>query len=181
VCGKGPEAAAVTAIARWTIRSVAMDIRQPTQVLRKVNEALVHQQLDDRFCTIAYARVVPTGHGVRMSVCRGGHPAPLLVRADGAIESVGTSGSLIGILPDVRLWEETTQLLPGDAIVFYTDGVTEARRDREQFGEGRLRDALASSHGASAATIADTIEKAVLEFAGGEPSDDIALLVLRVP
>jgi len=180
VCGKGPEAAAVTAIARWTIRSVAMDIRQPTQVLRKVNEALVHQHLDDRFCTIAYARVVPTAHGVRISVCRGGHPAPLVVRANGEIEPIGMSGSLIGILPEVRLWEETTQLLPGDLILFYTDGVTEARRGREQFGETRLREALASCLGESATVVADTVEASVLDFAGGEPTDDIALLLLRV-
>ena len=180
VCGKGPEAAAVTAVARWTIRSVAMDIRQPTQVLRKVNEALVHQQLDDRFCTIAYARVVPTSQGIRVSVCRGGHPAPMLVRANGEIEPIGAAGSLIGILPEVRLWEETAQLHPGDALVFYTDGVTEARRGREQFGEERLREALSSCCGRSAGQIADFIESAVLEFAGPEPSDDIALLVLRV-
>jgi sigma-B regulation protein RsbU (phosphoserine phosphatase) len=181
VCGKGPEAAAVTAVARWTIRSVAMDVRQPAQVLRKVNEALVHQQLDDRFCTIAYARVVPTSQGVRISVCRGGHPAPIIVRHDGTIEEIGTAGSLIGILPDVRLWEETTQLHSGDAIVFFTDGVTEARRGREQFGDQRLNDALALCEGCDASQIADAIEKAVLDFAGPEPTDDIALLVLRVP
>jgi PAS domain S-box-containing protein len=180
VCGKGPEAAAVTAVARWTIRSVAMDIRQPSQVLRKVNEALVHQQLDDRFCTIAYARVVPTSHGVRLSVCRGGHPAPFVLRATSEIEPIGTSGSLIGILPDVRLWEETTHLHSGDAIVFYTDGVTEARRGREQFGEERLRETLTQCQGGTAVDIANAIEGAVLDFAGPEPSDDIAMLVLRV-
>ena len=180
VCGKGPEAAAVTAVARWTIRSVAIDIRQPSQVLRKVNEALVHQHLDDRFCTIAYARVVPTSHGVRISVCRGGHPAPLVVRTSGDIEPLGASGSLIGILPDVRLWEETTHLHSGDAIVFFTDGVTEARRGRDQFGDERLRETLARCQGESASAIADEIERAVLDFAGPEPSDDIALLVLRV-
>jgi len=180
VCGKGPEAAAVTAVARWTIRSVAMDIRQPTQVLRKVNEALLHQQLDDRFCTIAYARVVPTSQGVRVSICRGGHPPPLVVRAEGGIEIFGTAGSLIGILPEVRLWEETTQLHTGDALVFYTDGVTEARRGRAQFGEERLLETLDTCHGQSAAEIADCIEHAVLEFAGTDPSDDIAIVVLRV-
>jgi sigma-B regulation protein RsbU (phosphoserine phosphatase) len=180
VCGKGPEAAAVTAVARWTIRSVAMDIRQPSQVLRKVNEALIHQQLDDRFCTIAYARVVPTSQGIRVSVCRGGHPAPLIVRSQGEIEPFGTAGTLIGILPEVRLWEETTQLHAGDALVFYTDGVTEARRGREQFGDERLRETLGTCHGQSAAQIADAIESAVLDFGGPEPSDDIAILVLRV-
>jgi PAS domain S-box-containing protein len=180
VCGKGPEAAAVTAVARWTIRSIAMDIRQPIQVLRKVNEALVHQQLDDRFCTIAYARVVPTSQGVRVSMCRGGHPAPLIVRASGEITPFGTAGSLIGILPEVRLWEETTELHTNDALVLYTDGVTEARRGRDQFGDERLRETLEACHGQSAAHIADAIEAAVLEFAGPEPSDDIAILVLRV-
>src|SRR3954465_11878514 len=145
-----------------------MDIRQPTQVLRKVNEALVHQQLDDRFCTIAYARAVPTSTGGRIWGCRGGHPAPVGVGNDGAIEPVGTAGSLIGILPEIRLWEETAELHSGDAIVFYTDGVTEARRGSAQFGDGRLRDALSTCPGESAAAIADAVEAAVLEFAGPE-------------
>ena len=180
VCGKGPEAAALTAVARWTIRSVAIDIRQPMHVLRKVNEALLHQQVDDRFCTIAYARVVPTSSGVRVSVCRGGHPAPLIVRADGTIEEIGPAGSLIGALAEVRLWEETTQLHSGDAIAFYTDGVTEARGRVERFGDERLRDAICRSSRTSATEIADDIERAVLEFAGTEASDDIAILVMRV-
>jgi serine phosphatase RsbU (regulator of sigma subunit) len=180
VCGKGPEAAALTAVARWTIRSVAMDIRQPMHVLRKVNEALVHQQLDDRFCTIAYARVVPTASGIRVAVCRGGHPAPLVVRATGEVEELGPAGSLIGALTEVRLWEETTQLHSGDAIAFYTDGVTEARGRVERFGDERLRATLSACAGGSAAEIADCIERAVLEFAGSEASDDIAILVLRV-
>ncbi|MEA2702340.1 MAG: hypothetical protein QOD63_285, partial [Actinomycetota bacterium] len=74
VCGKGPEAAALTALARYTIRSVAMDLRHPAQVLRKLNETLLHQQLDERFCTVAYGRVVPSVGGMRVSVCLGGHP-----------------------------------------------------------------------------------------------------------
>jgi serine phosphatase RsbU (regulator of sigma subunit) len=181
VCGKGPVAAAVTATARWTIRSVAMDMRQPAQVLRKLNEAMFHQQIDDRFCTLAYTRVVPTSQGVRLSVCRGGHPAPLVLRANGDIDEIGTPGSLIGVFPDVRLWEETTQLQAGDAYVVYTDGVTEARRNREQFGDRRLREALAGCVGLDADSIGERIESAVLNFGGPEPSDDLAILVLRVP
>jgi serine phosphatase RsbU (regulator of sigma subunit) len=95
-------------------------------------------------------------------------------------EPIGMPGSLIGILPDVRLWEETAQMTTGDAIVFYTDGVTEARRGNEQFGDTGLSAALESCIGCSAAEIADAIEAAVLEFAGSEASDDIALLVLRI-
>jgi PAS domain S-box-containing protein len=181
VCGKGPEAAAVTATARWTIRSVAMDIRQPAQVLRKLNDTMIHQQLDGRFCTLAYTRVVPTSHGLRVSVCRGGHPAPLVLRADGSVEFVGTPGSLIGVFPDVRLWEETAQLDPGDAYIAYTDGVTEARRNREQFGDDRLVETVANCAGLDADAIAAAIEAAVLDFGGPEPSDDVALIVLRVP
>ena len=181
VCGKGPEAAAVTATARWTIRSVAMDIRQPAQVLRKLNETMIHQQLDDRFCTVAYARVVPTAQGVRLSVCRGGHPAPLVLRANGDVESLGPPGSLIGVLPDVRLWEETAQLHPGDAYISYTDGVTEARRNTEQFGDERLAATLAQCVGLDADGIGEAIEAAVLDFGGPEPSDDVAIVVLRVP
>jgi serine phosphatase RsbU (regulator of sigma subunit) len=160
---------------------VAMDMRQPAQVLRKLNEAMIHQQLDDRFCTLTYTRVVPSAQGVRLSVCRGGHPAPLVLRASGEVEEIGTPGSLIGVLPDVRLWEETTQLQPGDAFVAYTDGVTEARRNREQFGEERLIDTLAGCVGLDADAIGERIESAVLSFGGPEPSDDLAILVLRVP
>jgi PAS domain S-box-containing protein len=180
VCGKGPLAAAVTATARWTIRSVAMDVRQPAQILRKLNDTLIHQQLDDRYCTVAYARVVPTSQGVRISVCRGGHPAPLLLRANGDIEEIGPPGSLVGVFSDVRLWEETTLLCPGDAYVAYTDGVTEARRGPEQFGDERLRDTLARCTGLDADAIGESIESAVLDFGGPEPSDDLAILVLRV-
>ena len=107
VCGKGPEAAALTALARYTIRSVAMDLRHPAQVLRKLNDTLLHHQLDERFCTVAYGRVVPTVGGVRVSVCRGGHPPPLVLRASGEIEPVGADGGLIGLFPEIRLWEET--------------------------------------------------------------------------
>jgi serine phosphatase RsbU (regulator of sigma subunit) len=103
------------------------------------------------------------------------------MRADGTIEAIGMPGSLIGILPEVRLWEETAHLTAGDAIVFYTDGVTEARRDREQFGEAGLRDALTSCARTSAPEIADAIEAAVLDYAGPEASDDIAILVLHIP
>jgi serine phosphatase RsbU (regulator of sigma subunit) len=181
VCGKGPEAAALTALARYTVRSVAMDIRPPALVLRKLNETLIHQQLNERFCTVAYGRVVPTVHGVRVTVCRAGHLAPMVVRADGAVEPIGAPGGLIGLFGDIRLWEETVQLNPGDAIVFYTDGVTEATDGTTEFGEGRLAEVLAGCAGLNAADLAERLELAVLEHGGHEPRDDVAILVARVP
>ena len=181
VCGKGPLAAALTALARYTIRSVAMDLRHPVQVLRKLNDTLLHHQLDERFCTVAYGRVVPTVGGVRVSVCRGGHPPPLVLRATGEIEPVGADGSLIGLFPEIRLWEETAQLHPGDSMVFYTDGVTEANRGREQFGDERLEDVLRACAGMTAAEVAENVEAAVIDFGGPEPRDDLAVLVVHVP
>ncbi len=181
VCGKGPEAAALTALARYTIRSVAMDLRHPAQVLRKLNDTLLHHQLDERFCTVAYGRVVPTVGGVRVAVCRGGHPPPLLLRSTGEIEAIGADGGLIGVFPEIRLWEETAQLHPGDSLVFYTDGVTEAQRDGEQFGDKRMEDVLRSWAGMTAAEVAENLEAAVIDFGGPEPRDDVAILVLHVP
>ncbi len=181
VCGKGPEAAALTALARYTIRSVAMDLRHPAQVLRKLNDTLLHHQLDERFCTVVYGRVVPSVGGVRVTVCRGGHPPPLVVRANGDIEPVGSDGGLIGVFPEIRLWEETTQLLAGDSLVFYTDGVTEASQGREQFGDERLEEVLKTCVGLSAAEVAENVEAAVIDFGGPQPRDDLAVLVLHVP
>ncbi len=181
VCGKGPEAAALTALARYTIRSVAMDLRHPAQVLRKLNDTLLHHQLDERFCTVAYGRVVPTVGGVRVSVCRGGHPPPLVLRSGGEIEPVGSDGGLIGLFPEIRLWEETCHLQPGDSLVFYTDGVTEATRGREQFGDERMGEVLRSCAGMTAAEVAENVEAAVIDFGGPQPRDDLAVLVLHVP
>jgi phosphoserine phosphatase RsbU/P len=181
VCGKGPEAAALTALARYTIRSVAMDLRHPAQVLRKLNDTLLHHQLDERFCTVAYGRVVPSVGGVRVTICRGGHPPPVIVRASGDLEPMGPEGGLIGLFPEIRLWEETAQLHPGDNLVFYTDGVTEAARGREQFGDGRLDEVLTECAGLTAAEVAENVEAAVIDFGGAQPRDDLAVLVLHVP
>ena len=181
VCGKGPEAAALTALARYTIRSVAMDLRHPAQVLRKLNDTLLHHQLDERFCTVVYGRVVPSAGGMRVTVCRGGHPPPIVLRSTGELEPMGPDGGLIGLFPEIRLWEETAQLSPGDSLVFYTDGVTEAARGREQFGDQRLDDVLRACAGLTAPEVAENIEAAVIDFGGPSPRDDIAVLVLHVP
>ncbi len=181
VCGKGPEAAALTALARYTIRSVAMDLRHPAQVLRKLNDTLLHHQLDERFCTVAYGRVVPSVGGVRVTICRGGHPPPVIVRANGDLEAMGPEGGLIGVFPEIRLWEETAQLHPGDNLVFYTDGVTEAARGCEQFGDGGLDEVLRACAGLTATEVAENVEAAVIDFGGAQPRDDLAVLVLHVP
>ena len=181
VCGKGAEAAAITAIARHTIRAVAQDLRHPALILRRLNDIMLGHDLDERFCSVVVARVTPIVGGVRLSVCCAGHLQPFVVRAEGEIERVGVPGSLLGLFPDVRLMEETVQLRRGDMIIAFTDGVTEARNGEEEFGERRTEKILAACAGSSATETAGTLLDEVLRFGGQTSRDDIAILALRVP
>jgi PAS domain S-box-containing protein len=178
VCGKGPEAAAVTALARYTLRAAAMRERLPSRSLRLLNEALLRQRDDQRFCTVAYAYVEAGNGGAQVRVATGGHPLPLLLRADGSVEAVGEPGTLLGIVPDPRLSDHTTALGPGEALVFYTDGVTDGRGGA--LSEVQLHAVVGSCAGAGADAIAARVESAAVAAQDGTPSDDIAVLVLRV-
>ena len=181
VCGKGAAAAAVTALTRYTIRAVAMREDEPATVLRGLNEAMLRQLGDDQFCTVACARLEPAPGGFELDVARGGHPAPLLVRADGYIEAVVPAGRALGVFLDPGLAVQRIRLEPGDAAVFYTDGITEARGpDGSFFGERRLRDLLRSCAGLDAPAIAEKMRDVTLEFGEGNLRDDLAVLVLRV-
>ena len=180
VCGKGPDAAAVTALARYTLRAAAMRDHHPDRSLRVLNEALLRQREDRRFCTVAYAYLEPADDGAEVGLSSGGHPLPLILRADGTVEPIGVYGTLLGVVPDPDFEERSERLSRGDAIVFYTDGVTDARVPGGFFGEERLTELVASCAGLPADEIAARIEGAALEVQGGEPHDDIAVVVLRV-
>jgi len=179
VCGKGPDAAALTALVRYSVRAAAVDLRQPASILLKVNELLLRDPTSERFCTLAYGRLLATSEGIRLTVCRAGHPAPLVLRSTG-VEVVGAAGTALGLFDRPRLLEETTLLSPGDAVVFYTDGITEAGRGADRFGDERLVELLAGCRGLSAAEIARTVEEAALHFARSQPHDDLAITVLVV-
>jgi PAS domain S-box-containing protein len=182
VCGKGAAAAAVTALTRYTIRAVAMRQDEPAAVLAALNEAMIRQLDDEQFCTVACARLEPTDDGFELGVARGGHPAPLVVRADGSVEAVMPPGRALGVFPDPELGVQDVRLGPGDAAVFYTDGITEARGpDGSFFGEERLRALLRSCAGLDAPAIAERLRDVTLEYGEGSPRDDLAVLVLRVP
>ncbi|HEY3763885.1 MAG TPA: SpoIIE family protein phosphatase [Gaiellales bacterium] len=182
VCGKGPHAAALTGIARHTVRAAAVREHSPRSILRTLNQALLRQAVERRFCTVAIGRleIAPGGGSARLTVCCGGHPPPLLIRRDGAVEEAGTPGTLLGIYEQVQLSDLTVELRAGDAVVFHTDGVTEERLEGHMFGEHRLVELLRTSAGMSAAGIADRIERAVLDFNPGPPADDVAVIVLRL-
>src|SRR5215216_1402640 len=189
VSGKGAEAAAVLAFARYTIRTLATRESHPSAVLSGLNEAMLHQRHergDHKFCTVTYIRLETdegnTDRGARITVSRGGHPPPFLLKADGSIYKIGQPGRAIGVFDDANLSEQKASLAPGDALVLYTDGVVEARSpDGLFFGEERLMALLRSSVTLDASTIAGRIESAVLNFQEQAPRDDIAALVLRVP
>jgi len=183
VCGKGPDAAAVTALARYTLRAAAMREQLPSRSLHILNEALLRQRHDRRFCTVAYAYLEKSEDGARVACASGGHPLPLLVRVDGTVEPVGAPGTLLGVLPDPRFEDRSVTLGPGDALVLYTDGVIEARSSDGVDGmldEAGLTHLLTACAGLGADAIATRVEEAAFAASGGTPRDDIAVLVLRV-
>jgi serine phosphatase RsbU (regulator of sigma subunit) len=140
------------------------------------------QQIDDaRFCTAAYLRIElaePRSGQVRVSASSAGHPRPVLVRADGRAEMLECAGTLLGVVSDPALTDVHAELGPGDAVVLYTDGVTEARRGNELFGEVRLVEVLAGLAGRPAEEMATGLEAAVADFRRSA-SDDTAILVVQ--
>jgi serine phosphatase RsbU (regulator of sigma subunit) len=180
VCGKGPEAAAVTAEARWTIRALAEASPGPARLLEAVNRALVGRRRDFTFLSAIVARVSVGAGATRVTFARAGHPHPLVLRAGGAVEQIATGGGLLGLFEDARFGEGALELGPGDALVLHTDGVTEARRDGVELGADGTREALAAMAGATAADLARGLEDEVMRFSAGRPRDDVAIVVVRV-
>jgi len=176
VCGKGAEAAALTALARYTLRAASQHTRRPRAVLTELNEALLRDRQDYRFCTVVYVSLTPRDDRVSACVAAAGHPLPLVLRAEGDIETVGSPGSLLGIVDTPELVEERVELMPGDALVLYTDGVTEADRAA---GPERLAAVLEGCRGVDAAAIAAAVEADALAAHGGPARDDVAIVVVR--
>ena len=183
VCGKGAQAAALTALARYTVRAAAVHADRPADVLREVNATLLDDPtLEERFCSLVYARVEHDWCGAWVTLAAGGHPLPLVLRRSGWVDVRGQSGGLLGLFDTVELEEDRVGLGPGDAIVLCTDGITEARGARgELFGDDRLFSVLAGLAGAGAEDIAEAVVEQAVAFSSGPVNDDIAVVVLRVP
>ncbi len=178
VCGKGAAAATVTALARYTLRAAAMRARRPTAVLAMLNEA-VWRQHPEIFCTAVYCRLRSTAKGVMLTAASGGHPPALLLSANGAVSEIRSPGLLLGVFEKWEGRDRSLSLSPGDTVVLYSDGVTEARRRGEQFGSERLEKLVATTAQLDPADIAASIEREVLDYQGGTAADDIAVLVIR--
>jgi len=182
VCGKGAGAAKSTAMARYTLRAEAYRQSRPSEVLAALNRALLDwPSADPRFLTAIYATVEPTASGASVQIAAAGHPLALIHRADGRIHAFGRTGTPLGLFPDPELSDSRTRLHPGESLIMFTDGVTEAHRlgDYELFGEQRLREVIAATAGKAAADVARCIAQAALAFGGEPPADDTAILVLK--
>ena len=181
VAGFGPEAAALTGVARYTVRAIASAVQGPADVLAELNDALLRLATSDRFLTAVFASIEPQTDHLAVTMSSGGHPPPLLLRDDERVEWVeGAPGILLGVFPDPVLVNQRLYLGPGDAVVLYTDGVIEARNEKgEEFGLERLAELLATCSGRSAEGIARRIERSVLDHRGERTEDDLAIVVLR--
>ena len=180
VCGKGLPAAIVTSLARYTVRAEALRTPYPSAVLASLHDVLVRYH-PEQFCTAVFVAIDRTAEGVRLSVSSGGHHLPIRRRAEGSTDTIGETGTILGMLDTPRLTDATTVLQPGETIVLYTDGVTEARRDRQFFDEERLLAAITRPGQPGAQELADSIVAEVLDFQQGDARDDIAVVVVRVP
>jgi PAS domain S-box-containing protein len=179
VCGKGAEAAAITALARYTLRASVLHGGRPSQVLAELNETLLRQGLDYRFCTVLYAAVTPRPDGCEVVLATGGHPLPLVMRAGGPVERVGEPGTLLGIVREPVITEQRVLLGAGDALVLYTDGVIEASPADQALDEERLAELLLAHGARDAGTVAEAVERKALEVQDGRLRDDVAVVVLR--
>lgn len=182
VCGKGPEAAALTGAIRHVLRAVTADVEDPALALRRLNEGLLGQDWAGRFATLVVLTFRPPTDGrLVVSATNGGHPPLLLRRAGGAVETVDAHGMLVGLLPDVAYTSSRLELAAGDAILLYTDGATEARRpDGSELGEEPLK-ALLRDAPPSAPQLVDHLAVGLERATGGRGlRDDLALLALTV-
>jgi PAS domain S-box-containing protein len=178
VQGKGPEAAAVTGLARYTIRAAATNQRNPSRILRTLNQAILNEGTD-RFATVSLGRIQVIDGKAQFAVSCGGHPLPYIIRSSGKVLSAECAGNLLGVFPEPELQDYISELEQGDTVVFYTDGVTDEHARDVLFGETHLVPLLEGCAGLDADSVAGRIEEAVLGFREQEPRDDMAILVLR--
>ncbi|MFD4033271.1 PP2C family protein-serine/threonine phosphatase [Streptomyces sp. NPDC058637] len=190
VCGKGAAAAAVTSLARYTLRAAAVYNPDPAAVLGNLNTVLNHEYngTDPRFCTVIFGLLTPDPDrgGFQITLASGGHPPALLMRADGTADFLHTpGGQLIGVLPDAHITTTTLRLDPGDTLLLHTDGLTEAHVNAITGGGDRYGDDAFLDFGrALAPTTATATVDAVrdlLDTFGTGVDDDTAVLAINVP
>jgi sigma-B regulation protein RsbU (phosphoserine phosphatase) len=167
------------ALSRTILRTVGINRSDPAEVLMRVNEIINLDAESDLFVTVFFAHWDPK-KGL-LSYANGGHNPPLLLKANGEHNWLQAPGIALGILPEIDIPRNTIQLLPGDTLILYTDGVTEAvNADLDEFGTERLYWTARSSHTDSPQEIINAITNSVNEHTGDTPQfDDVAMVVLQ--
>ncbi|HEY2140571.1 MAG TPA: SpoIIE family protein phosphatase [Solirubrobacteraceae bacterium] len=180
VCGKGPRAAGVTALARHTLRAAAMSGQGPAGMLTILHRALLDQPPGADLCTVGLVMLTPRAGGARLTIALAGHPSPLLIDSDGRIEPVGDSGTLLGVVDPVSFAESEVELHDGDTLLLYTDGVSEAGAPEKPLGEDGLSELCANGSSTELSELLLHVERAAVARTDGPLRDDIALLGLRI-
>lgn len=186
VSGKGAGAAAVTSLTRYTLRAAAVFDRDPITVLNNLNTVLHHEFRGDdpRFCTVIYGVLTLDGNNVRIDIASGGHPPALALRADGTADYISTlGGQLVGALPKPHFVAASISLDPGDVLVLYTDGLTEAvvGPDRSRYNDdGALHRFAAAAAPTTASRLIEQLQTLLSGFGDGV-QDDVALLAIGNP
>jgi serine phosphatase RsbU (regulator of sigma subunit) len=180
VCGKGHDAAAMTAAARHVVRALTQASADPAEVLSRANEVLLAGDWDDRFVTLSLAFLRRRGRGMRVRLGGCGHPGPAVVRADGRVEVLNGGGLPLGLFPGAEPGVQELDLADGDLLFCYSDGVTDARGPRGAHFGDRLADELAAMAGRPAGETVRAVQERLLGFAGGEFRDDVTMLAVRV-
>jgi PAS domain S-box-containing protein len=180
VCGKGPDAAVLTALARYTIRAEALHDPRPASVLGALNQAIFTQRGGATFCTATCCLIEHARGATHVTIAAGGHPLPLILREDGAVEQVGHAGALLGVLEDADLLDEHVVLCSGDSLVLWTDGLTEAGAPHRMLTQADIATMVAARRGAEPAALIRGLEHDALAPVDGAPRDDLAIIALRV-
>jgi serine phosphatase RsbU (regulator of sigma subunit) len=180
VCGKGQEAAAMTAAARHAIRVLAHWNPDPVDVLARVNEVMLAGDYEDRFVTAKLAYLRWDGARLHVRLASAGHPGPAIVRPDGRVDVLNGGGLPLGLFPDADPQAEELELGEDDLLFFYSDGVTDARSPDMRYFEDSLADELAGLAGRSAAETARMVQGLVGSFSQDELRDDMTILVAKV-
>ncbi|NVI90394.1 PP2C family protein-serine/threonine phosphatase, partial [Actinomadura sp. BRA 177] len=181
VCGTGPEAAAVTGLARHALRILAAEDMSVPDVLTRLNRLILGEGERGRLLTLLHGEIAARRRdGVRIRLTSAGHPLPLVLDPDGKVREAASAQPLLGVFDGVEFHTDTVDLRRGEVLLCVTDGVTERRSGNRLLGDGDgLERILAGCTGLSAGAVAARIQRAVRDF-GPEPSnDDIALIVLR--
>jgi hypothetical protein len=180
VCGKGPEAAAVTALVRHSIRAFAFVRSSPAQVLGAVNEVMLGHSLSQRFATAVVARMDLTSTPIRTVIAGAGHPPPILLSADGSVDCPAVHGMMLGVRPGSNVLDLRVELDYGSTLVLYTDGLLDAGAPRRGLTPGELCDLLADHAGATPQVLVQQLERIALSSGAGRLRDDVAIVAARV-